>query len=200
MKRALIVFSICVAAIACKKEETYSETATTDTTVTTATTDTSMTTGTTASAAGAPLNDNDKDWLQSAARMGKAEVEVAQDGVAHATNPEVKALAQKMVDDHTKANTEAASFASSRGVELPEVTDANLAKVKERMAKLTGSNFDQAFVNQLVADHKDAVQKFQDGSAKIADADLKAWVDKTLPVLQDHLKMAQDLQAKIGKR
>ena len=63
--------------------------------------------------------------------------------------------------------------------------------------KLTGKSFDQAFVKQMVDDHTSTIKAFENESKNGTDADLKSWVDKTLPTLRDHLKMAQDLQKKV---
>lgn len=192
----LLTLLIAVAMAACKKNETYNETATTGTS---STTDTSYSAGTTGETGttGMTLNDTDKDFVTSAERGGKAEVELAQDGVSHATNADVKSFAQKLVDDHTKANGELEAFGTSHGVTATAEVEAKAKEVKERLMKLTGKSFDQAFVKQMVDDHTGTIKAFEDESKNGTDNDLKAWVDKTLPTLRDHLKMAQDLQKKV---
>ena len=189
-----------VAACQKKNEETTSTTATdTSATSTTATT-TSETIATGASGAtGATLNDKDKDFVTSAGKGGKAEVDVAQDALAHAQNADVKSFAQKLVDDHTKANDELSQYATAHGVTIPSEMEGKAKEAKERLMKLTGKNFDQAFVKQMVDDHTSTIKAFEDESKNGTDADLKSWVDKTLPTLRDHLKMAQDLEKKVGK-
>jgi putative membrane protein len=195
----LMALLIAVAMAACKKTETYNETATTGTS---STTDTSYSAGATGEtgmtgATGMTLNDKDKDFVTSAGKGGKAEVELAQDALNHATNADVKSFAQKLVDDHTKANGELEQFATSHGVTIPTEVESKAKEVKERLMKLTGKSFDQAFVKQMVDDHTNVIKAFEDESKNGTDADLKAWVDKTLPALRDHLKMAQDLQKKV---
>jgi putative membrane protein len=178
----------------CKKTETYTTDTATDTA--TMTSDTS-TTGTTSTVA---LNDKDKDFVNSATRGGTAEVELAQDAVSHATNADVKAFAQKLVDDHTKANQELTQFASSRAVMITGEMEAKMKQAKERLLKLTGKSFDQAFVKQMVDDHTATIKMFEEESAAATDPELKSWVDKTLPTLREHLKTAQDLQTKLAKK
>ena len=198
----LITLLIAVAMAACKKNETYNETATTGTS---STTDTSYSAGATGqtgmtgmtSATTMTLNDKDKDFVTSAGKGGKAEVELAQDALTHATNADVKSFAQKLVDDHTKANGELEQFATSHGVTIPTEVEAKAKEVKERLMKLTGKSFDQAFLKQMVDDHTSTIKAFEDESKNGTDADLKSWVDKTLPTLRDHLKMAQNLQKKV---
>ena len=123
----LIILLLVVATAACKKNETYNETTTgtssTDTsyTATTGAMGMSGATGMTGmtGASGATLNDKDKDFVTSAGKGGKAEVELAQDALTHATNADVKSFAQKLVDDHTKANQELDQFATSHSVTPP---------------------------------------------------------------------------------
>jgi len=201
----LILLLVGVVAACKKNEETTSTTATdTSATSTTATTtsDTSAmgasgATGMTG-ASGATLNDKDKDFVTTAGKGGKAEVELAQDALAHAQNADVKSFAQKLVDDHTKANDELSQYATAHGVTIPSEMEGKAKEAKERLMKLTGKNFDQAFVKQMVEDHQSTIKAFEDESKNGTDADLKSWVDKTLPTLRDHLKMAQDLEKKVG--
>jgi putative membrane protein len=206
---SLIVLLI-VMVTACRKTESYNnETAATASSSTetnsTAATGASGQTGTAGTSgmtgtAGATLNDKDKDFVSAAERGGKAEVDVAQDATAHAENTDVKAFAQKLVDDHTKANAELEQFGLSHGVTTTAEIEAKAKEAKERLAKLTGKNFDQAFIRQMVDDHQATIKTFEDESKNGTDSDLKAWVDKTLPTLRDHLKMAENLQSKLGKK
>jgi putative membrane protein len=199
-----IILLLVVATAACKKTETYNNETTTGTssTDTYATSETGATgmMGTTGATGTVTLNDKDKDFVTSATRGGKAEVELAQDAVGHATNAEVKAFAQKLVDDHTKANQELEQFATGHGVTVAAAVESKMKEAKERIMKLTGKSFDQAFVKQMVDDHTGTIKAFEEESKNGTDADLKSWVDKTLPTLRDHLKMAQDLWKKIGKK
>ena len=198
----LIALLLVVATAACKKTETTNETTTGTSSTDMYSTGPTGETGVSAMAAptGATLNDTDRDFVTAAERGGKAEVELAQDGVAHATNADVKSFAQKLVDDHTKANAELEAFGTSHGVTATAEVEAKAKEAKERIMKLTGKSFDQAFVKQMVDDHTSTIKAFEDESKNGTDADLKTWVDKTLPALRDHLKMGQDLWAKIGKK
>jgi len=193
----LLCLILAAALAACKKSETYNE----STTATTSSTDTyaSTTTDMTATVAAAPIPEKDKEFVINAGKGGKAEVEVATDALQHATNADVKAFAQKIVDDHTKANDKLAAIATSKDVTIPSEMQGEMKQVKERLLKLTGKSFDQAFVKQMVDDHTATIAKFEDESANGTDAEVKAFVDEALPTLRDHLKMAQDLWAKIGK-
>lgn len=195
----LVLLVVFVFAFGCKKEENENAatTATTDTTTTSA----SSTSGTGTPAATGTVNDKDKDFITETGKAGKAEVEVAQDAIQHATNPDVKAFAQKLVDDHTKANNDLAQLAASKGVTLPSEIEGKMKEAKERLMKLTGKNFDQAFVKQMADDHTHLIKEFEETSKRTdIDADLKKWIDNSLPVLRDHLAKAKSLQSAVGKK
>ena len=206
MKRALLLSSMILVLFACKKEENYNaNTATTDTTASATATTATGTTGTTTGTTGAPgsatatLNDKDKGFVEKAGKGGKAETALAQDAVAHATNPDVKSFAQKLVDDHSNANTQLAQLASTKGVTIPSEMEVKATKAKERLEKLTGKSFDEAFVKQMVEDHKDTIKLFEEASKSATDNDVKSFATSTLPTLQQHLKMAEDLEKKVKK-
>ena len=53
-------------------------------------------------------------------------------------------------------------------------------------------------MHEMVKDHVKDVNSFKKAKKKVKDADLKTWVDKTLPVLEDHLKLAKETAEKVG--
>jgi putative membrane protein len=195
----LFIIAILMVIVAgCKKQEKYQTT--TDTSGTSMSATATETTATGTMAATTTINDKDKDFVTDAGKGGKAEVELAQDALTHAANADVKAFAQKLVDDHTKANQELTQIASTKGVTIPSEIMGKMKEAKERLMKLTGKNFDQAFIKQMVDDHTDTIKMFEDESKVAVDADVKSFIDKTLPTLREHLSRAKELQAKVGKK
>jgi putative membrane protein len=138
----------------------------------------------------------DRKFIQDAAESGMFEVEIAQLASSKASNPDVKSFATTLVNDHTKANNELVQLANSKKVELPAAPPRGKRKDIEKLAKLSGNDFDQRFMREVgINDHEKDIKKFEKASEKVKDADLKAWVDKTLPKLREHLAMAQKLPA-----
>jgi predicted outer membrane protein len=78
------------------------------------------------------------------------------------------------------------------------INEPNVNMHEVNLASLSGAEFDKAYVAKMVKGHKKAIREFETASAVLTDADLKRYADKTLPTLQDHLSMAQELQAKVG--
>jgi putative membrane protein len=147
----------------------------------------------------AAVNSSDKSFMKDAAEAGLAEVNAGELAKAKSANAEVKAFGEHMVIDHTKAGDELKALAATKKVQLPESpTLLQQGKAKLLDAK-TGADFDKAFAATMVSDHKTVVAEFKKASAEATDGDVKAFAAKTLPTLEMHLKMAGDLQNKVGK-
>lgn len=149
---------------------------------------------------GGKLARADVAFLKQAAQNGHAEVESSKLALTKASNTQVKGFAQQMVDDHTKANQELAALASSKGVEVPkEPSVAQKAKMK-MLSAADGANFDKRYAETVgVAGHQDTLKLFQKASTGAADPDVKAFATKTLPTLNHHLQMAQELKTTTAK-
>jgi len=141
------------------------------------------------------------EFVKKAGAAGMAEVEEGKLGSQKATNPEVKAFAQKMVTDHTKANKELMAAAKSKNLEVPTEPDMIHKGMMEKFERQKAdADFDHDFMQQMVRDHKAVVELFQTASTDTGvDPELRAWAKKMLPDLQMHLKDAQALEAKLAK-
>ena len=138
------------------------------------------------------LGAEDATFLQRAARDGMAEVELAELAQSKATNADVKALAAKIKNDHTNANEELKTLAAKKNVTLPSGPDQTQNSEKDRFSKMDTS-FDRNYVSAMVTDHRRAVATFT-ARTKSTDADVKAFAEKTLPALKEHLQRAEALQ------
>jgi putative membrane protein len=137
---------------------------------------------------------SDRKFIQDAAESGMFEVQIAQLAATKATDPNVKSFADTLAKEHSAANNELVQLANSKGVELPAAPPRGKRRDIEKMAKHTGAEFDQQFVREVgIKDHEKDIKKFEKASEKAKDAQLKAWIDKTLPHLREHLAMAQKL-------
>jgi len=133
-----------------------------------------------------------------AARGGMAEVELGRLAADKASNDQVKQFAQRMVDDHSKANDELKSIAQQKSITLPTDLDAKHKSTRDRLTKLSGASFDRAYMQNMLADHRKDVNDFRKESQSGNDSDVKAFAAKTLPTLEEHLKMAQSTNGAVG--
>jgi putative membrane protein len=147
--------------------------------------------------AGASIPAADKSFVEKAAVGGLAEVEMGKMAQQKGSSDQVKQFGSRMVDDHSKANDELKQIASSKGITLPTDLDAKHKSKMEKMQKLSGAQFDRAYMDDMVSDHKQDVADFKKEANSGKDSDIKAFAAKTLPTLEDHLKMAQSTESAV---
>jgi putative membrane protein len=133
----------------------------------------------------------DQTFVKKAAIGGMAEVELGTLAKDKASSDQVKQFAQRMVDDHGKANDELKTLAQNKNITLPTELDAKHKAVRDRLSKLSGAQFDKAYMQAMLKDHREDVSEFRSESRSAKDPDVKAFAAKTLPTLEDHLKLAQ---------
>ena len=147
----------------------------------------------------APAKANpDEKFVMEAAKGGMAEVELGKLAVEKASAPEVKNFGQRMVDDHGKASDELKSLAEKKSIHVAAEIDAKDKALRDRLTKLSGEAFDRAYMTAMLDDHRKDVNAFRIEGRAGKDPDVKAWASKTLPTLQEHLKMAQDANRTVG--
>ena len=139
------------------------------------------------------MSSRDRDFLMDAAVGGLMEVELGRIAAQQGTSDAIKQFGQRMVDDHGNANTELMSLASSKGITLPTSLDDKHRAQVTKLSAMSGADFDRAYAKMMLKDHEKDVSEFEKQSTKGTDADIKAFVSKTLPTLQEHLTMARAL-------
>jgi len=140
----------------------------------------------------------DQVFVRKAAQGGMAEVQLGQLAADKAASDEVKKFGQRMVTDHGKANDELKSLAQQKNITLPADVDAKDKALHDRLAKMSGAAFDRAYMQHMLADHRTDVNEFKKESTSGKDPDVKAWAGKTLPTLEEHLRLAQDANKAVG--
>jgi putative membrane protein len=136
----------------------------------------------------------DRKFIEEAAGSGMFEVQIAQLAAAKATDQNVKGFATMLADQHTAANNELTQLANAKGVELPAAPKRALRRDIEKLGKKNGEEFDRDFVRNVgIKAHEKDIRMFEKARKDVKDADLKAFVEKTLPVLRDHLAAAEKL-------
>jgi putative membrane protein len=130
----------------------------------------------------------DKDFILAAAQGGMTEVKLGELAAQKGMRDDVKAFGQMMVKDHTAINSDLKALAAQKDVTLPDSLDAKHQRMVDKMAALTGSEFDDAYIGGMIKDHKMDAKEFKAESAETKDADIKSFVDKSIPVVDGHLK------------
>jgi len=144
-------------------------------------------------AAYAAGSDDTQKFFEEAASANKLEVESGRLAAQKASNPQLKAFAQEMVTDHTKAGQELQALAARKRIQLPiAMSDDHQQKLEKLRAK-TGKDFDQEFRDLMVDSHEEAVSLFENTAKDAQDPEVKAFATKMLPTLQRHERHANTL-------
>ncbi|MDQ1472886.1 MAG: putative rane protein [Bryobacterales bacterium] len=139
-----------------------------------------------------PSASADQKFAQNAAAGSAAEIEMGHLAADKAVNDKVKQFGQRMVTDHTKASDELKALASKKGMALSDTPKPKDKAMIQKMSKMSGAAFDKAYMQDMVKDHQKDVAEFQKEANSGSDPDLKAWAGTTLPILQEHLRMAKE--------
>ena len=151
-------------------------------------------TGGTSTLSSVPLTKDDSIFIMEAAIGGLMEVEAGNIAQQNAAHPRVKNFGAMMVADHSKANDELKSLASSRGMILPSALPPDLQQHMEAMKKMKGKGFDNHYISMMTEDHQQDISKFEKQSTSGGDAQLKSWAASTLPVLMKHRDSIQAIK------
>lgn len=184
--------SILLVLAACKRAETTSTATAGDTAATTETTVTSPAGEASPPPAG-NVTPGDREFVETAAKMGMAEVQLATNVSNRAQTQEVRSFAQQMIIDHNRSNQELTTLAAQKGIDPPADIDPDKKALDTKLTGLAGPELDRTYMQAMVDDHAAAVATFESAAAQLTDPDLKAWATKTLPVLQDHHRRAQEI-------
>lgn len=142
------------------------------------------------------LNSADVKFVKHESAAGMAVVKLAGLGAQKAGRADVKAFAEMLVTDHTKANEELTKLAATKGVELSAVIEPKHAETFQKLEKTESADFDKVFLAEMTSGHKKCISNFEDAAKDSKDSDLKMWADKMLPTLKTHLEQAKELSSK----
>src|SRR5207237_1505211 len=138
-----------------------------------------------AAKAASKLSAADKTFMMNAAKGGMMEVEWGKLAAQNGQNADVKKFGNRMVTDHSKANSELMALAKEEGVSLPG-------------AKSPGKwKSDKDYMNAMVKDHTADLAEFQKEAQGGTDPDLKAFAAKYSKVGQQNLDLAKQTQSKL---
>lgn len=153
-----------------------------------------------AAAGAADLPKADAEFINKAAQSGHYEVEVSKLAQTKGTATELKTFAQQMVSDHTKSGEELNALAQSKGVQPPAEPSGKQKAQLRKLGDAQAGSFDKAYAKDSVEAHEDTVQLFRKAARDAKDNDVKTFASRTLPTLEHHLKMAQDMKSAVDTK
>lgn len=139
------------------------------------------------------LSAKDRKFVGTASEAGAAEVAMAKLAMDHASSSDVKDFASRMASDHQQAGDKLDKIAADKGITESDKLSARDQAELDKLSKLEGASFDREYVKSQLAAHKAAVALFKSESKSASDSDLKQFAASTLPTLEDHLQLVEQL-------
>lgn len=146
-------------------------------------------TGTVATTTAAPPT----EFVTTAGEVSLFEIAAGKLALEKSTNADVRGYGELMIRDHTKLYDELKPL----GFPVPPNMGPSNQQMLDALAKLSGAQFDAAYANDMVNGHEAAVGLFQGEAAEGTNEGVKAFAVKWLPVIEEHLKLAKELQGKV---
>ena len=137
-------------------------------------------------------------FLQRAAERQQAEIVFGELAAKRAKDQQVKQFGVRMIEDHRKANAEIQQLASKEGVVLPTELTGKHKDKKEQFARLSGREFDRAYIDYMLRDHHKDVKEFERNVRAMKDPQIQHWAEGTLPLVKQHLRQAQHIAGAMG--
>ncbi|CAA7620739.1 DUF4142 domain-containing protein [Magnetospirillum sp. UT-4] len=147
------------------------------------------------SAAPPALDRADRQFAETAMAGNMAEMRLGKLGEERADTTAVRDFASRMVQDHTQAEQKLTGIATGLGLKEPAELPPDKRRAYDKVSGTAGPAFDRAFMSVMVEDHRQAIGDYQRYSERGANAELKGYASETLPKLQEHMRMAEEVQA-----
>ncbi len=135
----------------------------------------------------------DKMFVRKAMEGSMAEVQLGQLTLQKSNNDQVKQFAQRMIDDHTKLNDQMKPLAQQLGVSVPNQVSKKDRNAMAKLQALSGSTYDQAYIRDMVKDHKQDLSEFQGEASSGQDQTVKDAAAQGSQVISQHLQMIQQI-------
>jgi putative membrane protein len=136
----------------------------------------------------------DEAFIATAAMGGLAEVELSTIAARTAQSPEVRSFAEKMVREHVASNAELGAIASRENLPVPVAPDSDHMQMRDKIIALHGVEFDNTYMEAMRSDHQKTIDFLVGATTTVTTDDLRNYIKKTLPIVQQHLRMAQELK------
>jgi putative membrane protein len=135
----------------------------------------------------------DKAFVKKALEGSLAEVEMGKLALQKSNDDQVKQFAQRMVDDHTKMGDQMKPVAEQMGVKVPDGPSKGQMKTMDKMKGLSGDAFDQAYIKDMVKDHKKDDSEFKTEAQSTQNPQLKQLVSEGAQTIESHLQQIQQI-------
>jgi putative membrane protein len=144
------------------------------------------------------INQSGKEFLDFAAEVNQSEIQGGLAAEKKAEAPAVRAFARLMVLDHMGLESQLAAVASENGIQLPSELSEQAKQQMATLEGISGAKFDEAYMQHMVQGHQQAVKKFKSEKGQAQSQPIEVVVAATLPIIEQHLALAQAVLSKIN--
>ena len=137
---------------------------------------------------------SDAQFAVKAAQGSLAEVQLGRLAAQKGHSETVRAFGQRMAADHAESKAKLKKIAARENISLREDLDKDAKQSYEKLSKLSGPDFDRAYAQDMVKDHKKDVAEFQKEASAGKNETIRTFATDALPTLQDHLKQAREMK------
>ncbi|PRY10973.1 putative membrane protein [Pontibacter ummariensis] len=145
-------------------------------------------------AAGVEGMENDALFAAEAASGSMLEVQLGEVALERAVSPEVKELAEELVQANQQLLGELREVADESQFVLPSTMGERHNEIYQEITAKTGLAFDLAYVNRLVREHQDLVERYEDIAKNGKVLALQQYASKQLPLLRQHQQLVEELE------
>ena len=138
-----------------------------------------------------------KEFITAAAKINLDEIALGRLAEQKGDNPAIKEFGKRMVEDHSNLEAQLQGVAKAQGLTLPAEPGAEESSLREQLSKDSGTQFDQAYIQHMLSGHKQAISDFENEIELGKNSAFKSYAEKALPVIQDHIRVAEDVAGKM---
>ncbi|RPI26703.1 MAG: DUF4142 domain-containing protein [Acidobacteria bacterium] len=135
---------------------------------------------------------SDEDFLKGAAINAIGELRLGELAIHRTEKQLIRDFARRMLTAYSQASKEVQELADQKGIACPAELDEKHKEMLEGLARLSGHEFDRAYMTEIIASHEAEIKEFEDHGAAGRDREIKKWISRTLPKLREHLQVARE--------
>jgi putative membrane protein len=139
------------------------------------------------------LTQQEKQFVASTVRRSLAAADLSAAAAEKAASADVKRFAEKMANDQRGIVRELSQFVTRKGATVPATMGPERKTQVSRVTSLKGAAFDRAYSQWMLRECGQTVSEFRKAGTQSRDAGVKAWANKSLPLVSEHLRLARGL-------
>jgi putative membrane protein len=141
-------------------------------------------------------DDGGVSLIKNGLEGGMTEIAASKIALKNSQNPKVISLANEMITDHTNADKTLDSIENDKMLTEKDTISGEHKEMLDSLKTKSGAAFDRAYISMMIHDHKEAIDLFKDASDN-KNQTIQDFARQTLPTIEGHLKMAQDIDASL---